>query len=56
MKKLIQDMIMKLENEAAEASSKNEWCTKETKKSNAQKESKDRAINKLTARISEMQA
>jgi hypothetical protein len=56
VKKLIQGMIERLSNEAAEASTQNEWCTKENKKSGEQKAQKTKEIKKLTSRMNEMQA
>lgn len=56
VKKLIQGMIERLSNEAAEASTQNEWCTKENKKSAQQKAQKGKEIKKLTSRMNEMQA
>ena len=56
VKKLIQEMITRLMNEAAEASDQNAWCEKEMKKSKSQKGQKEAEIKKLNSRIGEMEA
>merc|ERR550514_382214 len=56
VRKMIQDMVEKLMNEAAEEAQHKEFCDAEMGKSEKQKSLKEKEIKKITSRIEEMEA
>jgi len=56
VRKMIEEMIERLLNAAAEETEKKQWCDQEMKKSMLQKTSKEKDIDKLNSRIDEMDA
>lgn len=56
VKKMIQEMIVKLLDEAAEEAEHKEWCDKEMAKSTESKTKKEKEVVKLTTRIDTLEA
>lgn len=56
IKGLIGDMILKLESEAAAATTKKEYCDKELSETNAKEQEKSAELRKLTSKIDQMSA
>jgi len=56
IKGLIQDMLVKLEEEAKEDATKKAFCDKETKETTAKKDEKSAEVDKLTTKLNQMKA
>jgi len=56
VKGLIQDMLVKLEEEAKEDATKKAFCDKETKESTGKKDEKQAEVDKLTTKINQMKS
>ena len=56
MKSLISDMISKLEKDAKTDATHKDFCEKETSETNAKKDEKTYAVNKLATKIDSMTA
>jgi len=56
VKGLINDMLVKLEDEAKEDANKKAFCDKETKETTAKKDEKQAEVDKLTTKINQMKS
>jgi len=56
VKRMVQDMLVKLQKEMAEEAKKKEWCDKEMGQSAKSKHTKEKEIDKLSSRIEQLEA
>jgi hypothetical protein len=56
VKRMIQDMLVKLQKEMAEEAKKKEWCDQEMGKSAKSKHAKEKEVDKLSSRIEQLEA
>jgi len=56
VKRMIQDMLVKLQKEMAEEAKKKEWCDTEMQKSAISKHAKEKEVDKLSSRIEQLEA
>jgi len=56
VKKMIQDMLVKLQKEMAEEAKKKEWCDKEMSENMKAKHTKEKEVDKLESRVEQLEA